>query len=98
MLAGVGTGAGGGAAAGDLLMAGGVLTQVFYTIVAERFDDGSDALTLTTWRFSVPRSCRCWRPSRAAAGTGTMSAAPRFWLVAVLIGARRFGLVSCCST
>jgi drug/metabolite transporter (DMT)-like permease len=36
------TGAGGSSAAGDLLVAGGVLSASLYTIVAKRFDDGSD--------------------------------------------------------
>ena len=93
MLSGVGTGAGGGTAAGDLLVAGGVLGASLYTIVAKRFDDGSDALSLTTWQFSVATlvSLLVAIP-RWAAGTGTVSAAPRFWLVAVLVGAGGFGL------
>ena len=95
VLAGVGTGAGGGTAAGDLLVAGGVLSASFYTIVAKRFDDGSDALSLTAWQFTVAALASLlvtmvrWT---AGSGTGTMSAAPRFWLVAVLVGAAGFGL------
>jgi O-acetylserine/cysteine efflux transporter len=95
VLAGVGTGAGGGTAAGDLLVAGGVLSASLYTIVAKRFDDGSDALSLTTWQFTVAALVSLlvaivrWA---AAPGTGTVSAAPRFWLVAVLVGAGGFGL------
>jgi drug/metabolite transporter (DMT)-like permease len=94
VLAGVGTGAGGGTAAGDLLVAGGVLSASLYTIVAKRFDDGSDALSLTTWQFSVAALASLlvtiarWT---AGSGTGTLSAAPRFWLVAVLVGAGGFG-------
>jgi O-acetylserine/cysteine efflux transporter len=93
VLAGVGTGAGGGTAAGDLLVAGGVLSASLYTIVAKRFDDGSDALSLTTWQFSVATlvSLLVAIP-RWAAGTGTVSPAARFWLVAVLVGAGGFGL------
>jgi len=93
VLAGVGTGASGGTAAGDLLVAGGVLSASLYTIVAKRFDDGSDALSLTTWQFSVATlvSLLVAIP-RWAAGTGTVSASPRFWLVAVLVGAGGFGL------
>ena len=92
---GVGTGAGGGTAAGDLLVAGGVLSASLYTIVAKRFDDGSDALSLTAWQFTVAALASLlvtiarWT---AGPGTGTLSIAPRFWLVAVLVGAGGFGL------
>jgi O-acetylserine/cysteine efflux transporter len=95
VLAGVGTGAGGGAAAGDLLVAGGVLSASLYTIVAKRFDDGSDVLSLTAWQFTVAALASLlvtilrWT---AGSGTGTVSAAPRFWLVAMLVGAGGFGL------
>ncbi len=95
VLAGVGTRAGGGTAAGDLLVAGGVLSASLYTIVAKRFDDGSDALTLTAWQFTVAAIASLlvtlvrWT---ADPGSGTVSAAPRFWLVAVLVGAGGFGL------
>ena len=99
VLAGVGTdagtGAGGGTAAGDLLVAGGVLDASLYTIVAKRFDDGSDALSLTAWQFTVAALASLlvtiarWT---AGPGTGTVSMAPRFWLVAVLVGAGGFGL------
>ena len=73
----------------------GVLSASLYTIVAKRFDDGSDALSLTTWQFTVaaivslPVTIVRWA---AAPRTGTVSAAPRFWLVAVLVGAGGFGL------
>lgn len=95
VLAGVGTGAGGGTMAGDLLVAGGVLSASLYTIVAKRFDDGSDALSLTAWQFTVAAivsllvTIARWT---ASPGTGTLSAAPRFWLVAVLVGVGGFGL------
>jgi O-acetylserine/cysteine efflux transporter len=94
VLAGVGTGAG-GTAAGDLLVAGGVLSASLYTIVAKRFDDGSDVLSLTAWQFTVAALASLlvtiarWT---AGSGTGTVSVAPRFWLVAVLVGAGGFGL------
>jgi O-acetylserine/cysteine efflux transporter len=93
VLAGVGTGAGGGTAAGDLLVAGGVLSASLYTIVAKRFDDGSDALSLTTWQFSVAAfvSLLVTVP-RWAGGTGAVPGAPQFWLVAVLVGVGGFGL------
>ena len=48
-----GAGEGRGVAAGDLLVAGGVLCASLYTIVAKRFDDGSDALSLTAWQFTT---------------------------------------------
>jgi O-acetylserine/cysteine efflux transporter len=95
VLAGVGTGGGGGTAAGDLLVAGGVLSASLYTIVAKRFDDGSDALSLTAWQFTVAALASLlvtiarWTAGRQ---TVTMSAAPRFWLVVVLVGAGGFGL------
>ena len=90
-----GTGAGGGTMAGDLLVAGGVLSASLYTIVAKRFDDGSDALSLTAWQFTVAAivsllvTIARWT---ASPGTGSLSAAPRFWLVAVLVGIGGFGL------
>lgn len=95
VLAGVGTAAGGGTAAGDLLVAGGVLSASLYTIVAKRFHDGSDALSLTAWQFTVAAivsllvTIARWA---AGSGGGTVSVAPRFWLVAVLVGAGGFGL------
>ena len=97
VLAGVGAGASGSTAAGDLLVAGGVLSASLYTIVAKRFDDGSDALSLTTWQFTVAALVSLLVTiARWTAGsgtqTGTVSAAPRLWLVAVLVGAGGFGL------
>ena len=96
VLAGVGAGASGSTAAGDLLVAGGVLSASLYTIVAKRFDDGSDALSLTAWQFTVAALVSLLVTiARWTAGfgtwTGTVSAAPRFWLVAVLVGACGFG-------
>ena len=41
------------ASIGDLYVAGGILSASLYTIVAKRFDDGSDTLSLTTWQFSA---------------------------------------------
>src|SRR5580692_6280260 len=95
VLAGVGTGGDGGTAAGDLLVAGGVLSASLYTIVAKRFEDGSDTLSLTAWQFTVAALASLLvTTARWTAGTsiGTVSAAPRFWLVAVLVGAGGFGL------
>ena len=97
VLAGVGTGGGGGGgtAAGDLLVAGGVLSASLYTIVAKRFEDGSDTLSLTAWQFTVAALMSLLvTGARWAGGSGgaTVPAAPRFWLVAVLVGAGGFGL------
>jgi O-acetylserine/cysteine efflux transporter len=97
VLAGVGggAGAGGGTAAGDLLVAAGVLSASLYTIVAKRFEDGSDALSLTTWQFTVATLVSLLVTAvrwTAGAGPGTVSAAPRFWLAAVLVGAGGFGV------
>jgi O-acetylserine/cysteine efflux transporter len=93
VLADVGTGAAGGTVAGDLLVAGGVLSASLYTIVAKRFDDGSDTLSLTAWQFTVAALVSLVvTAARWTAGPGTVSAAPRYWLVAVLVGAGGFGL------
>lgn len=87
----------GGTAAGDLLVAGGVLSPSLYTIVAKRFDDGSDALSLTTWRFTVATAVSLlvtiarWT---AGSGIGTVSAAHRSWLAVVLVGAGGAAFVS----
>jgi O-acetylserine/cysteine efflux transporter len=90
-----GEGAGGGSAAGDLLVAGGVLCASLYTIVAKRFDDGSDALSLTAWQFAVAALVSLLVTiTRWTAGSGATAvpAAPRFWLAAVLVGAGGFGV------
>jgi O-acetylserine/cysteine efflux transporter len=95
VLAGAGAGADGGTAAGDLLVAGGVLSASLYTIVAKRFEDGSDALSLTAWQFTVATlvsllvTIARWT---AGSGIGTVAAAPRFWLAAVLVGVGGFGI------
>ncbi len=87
-----GAGAGRSTAAGDLLVAGGVLSAALYTIAAKRFDDGSDALSLTAWQFTVAMLVSLLvTTARWTAGPGTVPAAPRFWLVAVLVGAGGFG-------
>jgi O-acetylserine/cysteine efflux transporter len=88
-------GAGVSTAAGDLLVAGGVLSASLYTIVAKRFDDGSDALSLTAWQFAVATLVSLLVTiTRWTAGSGAraMSAAPRFWLAAVLVGVGGFGV------
>ncbi len=87
-----GAGEGHSTAAGDLLVAGGVLTASLYTIAAKRFDDGSDALSLTAWQFTAATLVSLLvTTARWTAGTGTVPAAPRFWLIAALVGAAGFG-------
>jgi O-acetylserine/cysteine efflux transporter len=91
----VGAGGAGGRADGDLLVAGGVLSASLYTVVASRFADGSDALSLTAWQFTVAAflsllvTIARWT---ATSGTRTVSATPRFWLAAVLVGVGGFGI------
>ena len=87
-----GAGAGHSTAAGDLLLAGGVLSASLYTIAAKRFKDGSDALSLTAWQFTVATLLSVLvTTTRWSAGAGTVPAAPRFWLIAVLVGTAGFG-------
>jgi O-acetylserine/cysteine efflux transporter len=95
VLSGVRPGMAGGTAAGDLLVAGGVLSASLYTIVAKRFEDGSDPLSLTAWQFTAATLASLLVAiARSATGTGswTVPAAPGFWLAAVLVGAAGFGL------
>ena len=87
-----GAGEGHSTAAGDLLVAGGVLSASLYTIAAKRFDDGSDALSLTAWQFTAATLVSLLvTTARWTAGAGTVPAAPRFWLIAALVGAAGFG-------
>jgi O-acetylserine/cysteine efflux transporter len=90
-----GAGGGRGSTAGDLFVAGGVLSASLYTIVAKRFGDDSDALSLTTWQFTVATLVTLG-VSAAAWGTGSESlpaaVAPRFWLAAALVGVAGFGI------
>ncbi len=89
-----GPGASHGTAAGDLLVAGGVLSASLYTIVAKRFDDGSDPLSLTTWQFTVAAlAAGGAATARWATGAEPVPAAvaPRFWLAAALVGVAGYG-------
>ncbi len=87
-----GAGAGHGTAAGDLLVAGGVLSASLYTIAAKRFEDGSDALSLTAWQFTAATLVSMLvTTARWSTGAGTVPVAPGFWLIAVLVGAAGFG-------
>ena len=73
----------------------GVLCASLYTVVAKRFDDGSDALSLTTWQFTVataiavPVAMTRWAGRAEAA---PVAVAPRFWLAAGLVGVAGFGV------
>lgn len=87
-----GAGEGHSTAAGDLLVAGGVLSASLYTIAAKRFDDGSDALSLTAWQFTAATLVSLLvTTARWTAGAGTVPTAPRFWLIAALVGTAGFG-------
>jgi O-acetylserine/cysteine efflux transporter len=94
VLAGFG-GAGGGSATGDLFVAGGVLSASLYTVVAKRFDDGSDALSLTTWQFTaatvVSLAVTVLRGG-AASPSLLLTVPPRFWIAAALTGIGGFAL------
>lgn len=90
-----GTGGGHGTTVGDLFVAAGVLSASLYTIVAKRFDDGSDAFSLTAWQFTVATLVSLAATmARWAAGSETLplSVAPRLWLAAVLVGVAGFGV------
>ena len=89
-----GTDGGHGTAAGDLLVAGGVLSASLYTIVAKRFDDGSDPLSLTTWQFTTAAAVTGGiMAARWATGAERLPTAvpPRFWLAAGLVGVAGYG-------
>jgi O-acetylserine/cysteine efflux transporter len=90
-----GAGAGRGTLAGDLFVAGGVLSASLYTIVAKRFEDGSDVLSLTAWQFTVAALVAVTVTMvRWTAGSEAppVSVAPRFWVAALLIGVGGFGI------
>jgi O-acetylserine/cysteine efflux transporter len=79
-----------GTAIGDLCVTAGVLSASLYSIAAKRFDDGSDALAWTTWQFSSATSFSLVVVALRWAATGEhaqVSAAPRYWLAAVAVGA-----------
>jgi drug/metabolite transporter (DMT)-like permease len=89
-----GTGGGHASAAGDLLVAGGVLSASLYTIVAKRFGDDSDPLSLTTWQFTVAAiATGGTMAARWAAGSERLPAGvpARFWVAAALIGVAGYG-------
>jgi O-acetylserine/cysteine efflux transporter len=90
-----GAGEGHGTFTGDLLVAAGVASASLYSIVAKRFEDGSDVLSLTAWQFTaaalVALTVTMLRWT-AGAETPPMSVAPRFWVAAMLVGVGGFGV------
>lgn len=90
-----GSGQGRGTVAGDLLMAGGMLSASLYTVVAKRFGDGSDVLSLTTWQFTVAATASLpLTLVRWSTGPEALPAhvPPRYWVVALLVGIGGYGL------
>ena len=83
------------ASIGDLYVAGGILSASLYTIVAKRFDDGSDTLSLTTWQFSaasllaLPIAIAKWSTGR---GHPLVALPPRYWVAAVGVGVGGFAM------
>ena len=83
------------ASIGDLYVAGGILSASLYTIVAKRFDDGSDTLSLTTWQFSaasillLPIVVLRWS---TGSGQAFVAPAPRYWVAAVGVGIGGFAM------
>jgi O-acetylserine/cysteine efflux transporter len=89
------TGGGHATAAGDLMVAGGVLSASCYTIAAKRFGDDSDPLSLTTWQFTVAAVVASGTmAARWGAGAERLPTAvpPRFWVAAALVGVAGYGV------
>ena len=79
-----------GSAIGDLCVTAGVLSASLYSVAAKRFDDGSDALSLTTWQFSAATILSLSVAVLGWIATGhhpRADADPRYWLAAVAVGA-----------
>jgi O-acetylserine/cysteine efflux transporter len=79
-----------GATIGDLWVSAGVLSASLYSVAVKRFDDGSDALSLTTWQFSAATIVALFVAGLGWIATGhhpRADAAPRYWLAAVAVGA-----------
>jgi O-acetylserine/cysteine efflux transporter len=82
-------------AAGDLCIAGGVVSASLYSVVAKRFADDGDALSLTTWQFTAATAMAlAVAATRWVASPGRLpvSVAPRYWLAAAAVGVAGFGL------
>jgi O-acetylserine/cysteine efflux transporter len=84
-----GAGPGPSASLGDLYVAAGTLSASLYTIVAKRFDDGTDPLTLTTLQFSaasilsLPIAVLKWTSGHQHS---LAAVPPRYWIAALGIG------------
>jgi drug/metabolite transporter (DMT)-like permease len=80
------TGGGGrSTAVGDLCIVGGVLSASLYSVLAKRFADDSDALSLTTWQFTAATAVAlAVATARWAGHPGRLpiAVAPRYWLAA----------------
>jgi len=89
------SGGGHSTAAGDLLIAGGVVSASLYSVVAKRFADDGDALSLTTWQFTTATAVAlAVATARWAASPDRLptAVAPRYWLAAAAVGVGGFGL------
>ena len=89
------SGGGRSTAAGDLLIAGGLLSASLYSVVAKRFAGDGDALPLTTWQFTAATAVAlAVAAAHWAASPGSLpaAAAPRYWLAACAVGVGGFGL------
>jgi drug/metabolite transporter (DMT)-like permease len=83
------------AAIGDLCVGAGMLAASGYTIVAKRYGDGSDVLSLTTWQFtaaSVAATAIVGLRWLSGAEHPPTTVAPRYWLAAVAVGVAGFGV------
>ena len=80
------TGGGGrSTAVGDLCIVGGVLSASLYSVLAKRFADDSDALSLTTWQFTAATAVAlAVAPARWVGHPDRLpiAVAPRYWLAA----------------
>ncbi len=82
-------------AAGDLCIVGGVLSASLYSVMARRFADDSDALSLTTWQFTAATAVALAVTTTRWAGHPDqlpIAVAPRYWLAASALGVGGFAL------
>ncbi len=89
------SGGGHGTAAGDLCIAGGVLSAGLYSVAAKRLAGDRDALPLTTWQFTAATAVAlAVATARWIASPDRLPAAvaPRYWLAASAVGVGGFGL------
>jgi O-acetylserine/cysteine efflux transporter len=83
------------AAIGDLCVGGGIFAASLYSIVAKRYEDGSDTLSLTTWQFttaSVAAGAIVGLRWLTGADHPPTTVAPRYWLAAAAVGVSGFAL------